>query len=390
MVKARARSTAIRARSGPPTPLELYVKGFEDVPLVRGTFVYPSNRSQVDLLRVDAALDSLPGVRSLRGSRRLPCVVSDQRSRSASPMRALIADSSAPGRIAFRDVSEPVPTPGDVLVEVRAFSINRGELKMLGTAADGWRPGWDFAGILRSDVDGGLRAGSRVVGIRQGGTWAERVAVPRGWIAELSDAISFAQGAALPTAGLAALRILRLGPAILGRRVLVTGASGGVGRFAIQLAHLGGADVTALVSSGSARAAGLRELGADEVVSDIGQLRGRFDLILESVGGETLGRLVTMVDPQGTLVMFGNSSNEPTTFNVRDVYNDALIRLQGFELFFGGDPFGRDLGYLVTLVAERKLDPQLAGELSWEQMPEAMERLRNRDVAGKVALTLGG
>jgi NADPH2:quinone reductase len=304
-------------------------------------------------------------------------------------MRALIADSSAPGRIAFGGISDPVPTPGEVLVEVRAFSINRGELRMLGTAADGWRPGWDFAGILRSDVESGLRAGSRVVGIRQGGTWAERVAVPQGSIAELPDGVSFAQGAALPTAGLAALRILRLGPAILGRRVLVTGASGGVGRFAIQLAHLGGADVTALVSSSSARAAGLRELGANLVVSDIGQLRGRFDLILESVGGDTLGRLATMVDPQGTLVMFGNSSNEPTTFNVRDIYNDALIRLQGFELFFGGDPFGRDLANLAPLVAERKLDPQLAGELSWELMPEAMERLRNRDVAGKLAVTIG-
>lgn len=304
-------------------------------------------------------------------------------------MRALVTDSSAPGRIALRDVPEPAPAPGELLVEVRAFSINRGELRMLGTATDGWRPGWDFAGVLQSDVEHGPRVGSRVVGIRQGGTWAERVAVPQGWIAELPDAVSFAQGAALPTAGLAALRIIRLGPAILGRRVLVTGASGGVGRIAIQLAHLGGADVTALVSTASARAAGLRELGADEVVSDIGQLRGRFDLILESVGGDTLGRLVTMVDPQGTLVMFGNSSNEPTTFNVRDIYNDAHIRLQGFELFYGGDPFGRDLGYLVTLVAERKLDPQLAAELPWEEIQEAMERLRNRGVAGKVALTIG-
>jgi NADPH2:quinone reductase len=124
---------------------------------------------------------------------------------------------------------------------------------------------------------------------------------------------------------LTALRILRLGPAILGRRVLVTGASGGVGRFAIQLAHLGGAHVTALVSSSSARAAGLRELGADEVVSDIAQLRGHFGLVLESVGGDTLGRLVTMVDPQGTLVTFGNSSNQPTTFNVGDIYLDSLI-----------------------------------------------------------------
>jgi NADPH:quinone reductase-like Zn-dependent oxidoreductase len=305
-------------------------------------------------------------------------------------MRALVADRSAPGRIAIREVPDPQPAPGEVLVDVRAFSINRGELRMLGTAADGWRPGWDFAGILQSDAEDGPGAGTRVVGIRRGGTWAERVVVPQGWIAELPSAVSFTQGAALPTAGLAALRMLRLGPAILGRRVLVTGASGGVGRFAIQLAHLGGAEVTALVSSASARSAGLRDIGADDVVADIGALRGRFDLILESVGGETLGRLVTMIDPRGTLVMFGNSSNDPTTFDVRDIYNDAVVRLQGFELFFGDDPFGRDLGYLATLVADGKLDPQLAAELPWEEMSEAMERLRNREVAGKIALTLGG
>ncbi len=305
-------------------------------------------------------------------------------------MRALVADSSAPGRIALSDVPEPVPGPGEVVVQVRAFSINRGEMRMLRTATDGFRPGWDFAGVVASDVEGGLQAGARVVGIRQGGAWAERLTVSPMWLAELPGGVSFAQAAALPAAGLAALRMLRLGPAILGRRVLVTGASGGVGRFAIQLAHLGGADVTALVSSGSARAVGLRELGAGEVVSDIAQLRGRFDLILESVGGDTLGRLVTMLDPRGTLVMFGNSSDEPTTFNVRDIYNDALIRLQGFELFFGDEPFGRDLGYLARLVDEGKLDPQLAGELPWEQMPEALERLQNRDVAGKLVLTVDG
>jgi NADPH:quinone reductase-like Zn-dependent oxidoreductase len=303
-------------------------------------------------------------------------------------MRALVADRSAPAGIALRDVPDPQPAGGEVLVAVRAFSVNRGELRMLGTAADGWRPGWDFAGIVESDVEPGPKAGARVVGIRQGGAWAERLAVSRTWVAELPDSVSFSEAAALPAAGLAALRMLRLGPAILGRRVLVTGASGGVGRFAIQLAHLGGAEVTALVGSSSARSAGLRELGADEVLSDIGKLRGRFDLILESVGGDTLGRLVTMLDPQGTLVMFGNSSDQPTTFNVRDIYNDALIRLQGFELFFGGDPFGPDLGYLARLVADRKLDPQLAGELPWEEMSTALELLRSREAAGKVVLTI--
>lgn len=305
-------------------------------------------------------------------------------------MRALVADASAPGRLAVRELPEPVPGAGEVLVSVRAFSINRGEMRMLGTADDGWRPGWDFAGVLETDVEGGLRAGTRVVGIRRGGTWAEQVAVSDAWIAPLPDGISFAQAAVLPVAGLTALRTLRLGPAILGRRVLVSGASGGVGRFAVQLAHLGGAHVTALVSRDSARSSGLEGLGADEVVAGVDRLEGRFDLIIESVGGDTLGRLAPMVDPQGTLVMFGNSSNEPTTFNVRDIYLDARIRLQGFELFYGGDPFGRDLAFLVSLVAAGKLDPQLAGEHPWELISEAMERLRNRNVAGKLAVTVAG
>ena len=156
-------------------------------------------------------------------------------------MRALAADGAAPGRIALHDVPEPNVAPGEVLVDVRAVSLNRGEMRMLGTAAEGWRPGWDFAGVLHSDVPGGRRAGARVLGISAGGSWAQRVAVPAGWVAALPDTVTFAQAAALPTAGLTALRTLRLGPAILGRRVLVTGASGGVGRFAVQIARLGGA-----------------------------------------------------------------------------------------------------------------------------------------------------
>jgi NADPH2:quinone reductase len=185
------------------------------------------------------------GMRVSRRRTRRPTMFAEDR------MRALVADGTAPGSIALRDVPEPAPVCGEVLVEVRAFSLNRGELRMLGTAVDGWRPGRDFAGILQSDIDDGPLAGTRVVGIRQSGALAERVAVSPAWLAELPEQVSFAQGAALPTAGLTSLRILRLGPAILGRRVLVTGAAGGVGRFAIQLAHLGGAHVTALVSGSS-------------------------------------------------------------------------------------------------------------------------------------------
>jgi len=104
-------------------------------------------------------------------------------------------------------------------------------------------------------------------------------------------------------------------------------------------------------------------------------LRGVFDLILESVGGDTLGRLVTMVDPQGTLVMFGNSSNQGTTFNVRDIYLDASIRLQGFELFFGGGPFGPDLRYLARLVGEGFIQTEIA--IDWSAgLPAATMRPR--------------
>ena len=116
-------------------------------------------------------------------------------------MRALVADSSAPGRIAMRDVPELCRCPTRVLVEVRAFSINRGELRMLGTAADGWRPGWDFAGILQSDVEHGPRAGARVVGILQEGAWAERVAVSQASMAELPERVSFAQRRRFPRPG---------------------------------------------------------------------------------------------------------------------------------------------------------------------------------------------
>lgn len=188
--------------------------------------------------------------------------------------------------------------------------------------------------------------------------------------------------------GVSALRMLRMGPPIQGRRVLISGASGGVGRVAIQLAHLGGANVTALVGSSSSRSDGLRDLGADHVTTDVHAIDGRYDLILDSVGGETLGALITRLDQRGTLVMFGNSSDSRTTFNVRDIYLDGARTYRTFELFFGEEPFGRDLAYLVQLVAEGKLDPQVAGTMPWEDIAAALDRFRDRSVPGKLVLTL--
>ncbi|KIA72931.1 hypothetical protein ANMWB30_18580 [Arthrobacter sp. MWB30] len=304
-----------------------------------------------------------------------------------STMRALAVSPEAPRRIAIQHVPMPLVDPDEVLVEVHAISLNRGEMRALRTATPGTIPGWDFAGVLLEDVSDELRAGSRVLGIVEHGAWAEMVAVRRDAIAAIPDEVTFAQAAALPTAALTALRTLRLGTMGLGDHVLITGASGGVGQFAVQLAAQAGATVTALVSTGTE--AGLLEgIGAKHVVTDIEQVRDRFDVIIESVGGQVLGRALSLLDSRGRLVAFGNSSDEPSTFNVRDVYNGALVKILGFELFFDPLPFGRDLEKLLELVGNGALLPHVAQVLPWDDMATALDRLGNRAAGGKLILTI--
>ena len=152
--------------------------------------------------------------------------------------------------------------------------------------------GWDVAGVVREPAaDGsGPAAGARVVGILgETGAWAELAAVPTNQLSELPDEVSFEDASTLPVAGLTALWTLSYGGNLYGKRVLVTGAAGGVGRFATQIANRAGAHVTGVVRDES-RGEGLRELGADELITSIdpGDDR-RWDLILESAGGASLG-----------------------------------------------------------------------------------------------------
>jgi NADPH:quinone reductase-like Zn-dependent oxidoreductase len=303
-------------------------------------------------------------------------------------VRALVADGA--GGAVLKEVPEPSAGPGDAIVEVHATSLNRGELNRLKAAAQGWRPGWDFAGVVVQAAGGGPAVGARVVGVVEGQAWAERVAVPAGRLAELDDGLAFTTAAALPTAGLTALRMLRFPPGTLGRRVVVTGAAGGVGRFAVQLAHAGGAHVSAVVGRPE-RARGLAELGADAVVTDLSQLQPPLELILDGVGGESLARLATMLDLDGTLVVFGNSSNQPTTFrDVRDFYLGGYRRLQAFTVFHGfqTDPPGRDLGQLAGMVSRGRLQVEVDSLMSWTEMGEALRRLAERSVMGKIVLVL--
>ena len=199
-------------------------------------------------------------------------------------MLALVASPSEEEKVALREVPEPQPRPDEALIEVRAISINRGEYNRLQTANDGWRPGSDVAGVVKQAAADGSSppAGARVVGLSNFGGWCEQLPLTAANMAVIPDSLSFAAGASLPIAGLTALRTLRLGGLLLGRRVLVQGAAGGVGRFALQLGRMAGAHLTAVVGSAE-RGEGLR--GADQVVVGIENAEGHYDLILENAGG---------------------------------------------------------------------------------------------------------
>ena len=304
-------------------------------------------------------------------------------------MLALVNTPSAATPVELREVAEPESGPDEAIVEVRAFSLNRGELALLVGRAEGWRPGQDIAGVVvQAAADGsGPKKGTRVVALVDGAGWAQRVAAPTARMAALPETVGFAQAATLPVAGLTALRLLRHGGSLLGRRVLITGAAGGVGRFAVQLAALAGAEVTGVVGR-SERAAGLAELGAASVVTSIPEADGLFDLILESVGGLSLASAISKVVPGGTIVVFGNSSREDTTISFSHFAGHAGAHLIGFFIYESGTPasMGVDLATLVSLVAAGKLTPEIGMEESWRHLDRAAKALRGRNVNGKAVL----
>jgi NADPH:quinone reductase len=308
-------------------------------------------------------------------------------------MLALVNTPNGSAAVQLREIAEPAPRRDEALVEVRAFSLNRGELASFARNREGWVPGQDVAGVvLRAAANGeGPPAGARVVALVDEFGWAERVAVPDHRMAVLPDAVSFAQAATLPVAGLTALRTLRHGGALVGRRVLITGAAGGVGTLAVQIAARSGAHVTAVVGRAD-RGAGLAALGASEVVEGIGNATGRFALILESVGGESLAKAVQLVEARGTVVVYGNSSAEPTTIGFANFRGAPNSRIQSFSYFTSEaeERFAPDLALLASLIADGSLKPQIGVERDWRDVLAVGEQLRERRVAGKAVLLVGG
>jgi NADPH2:quinone reductase len=310
----------------------------------------------------------------------------------AEQMRAVVTEPTATPRLALREVPPPRPAPNQALIQVKAFSLNAGETRTALAAATRYTPGWDFAGVVeREAADGSSpKAGTRVFGVVPQGAWAEYVAARAGHLAEIPEGVTDAQAASLPVAGVTALVCLEEAGALLGRRVLITGAAGGVGRFACQLAALAGAVVFAV----SRRPELPRQLQEDGVhpagvftTMAEAKAAGAYDVILDSVGGDTLGVALTALSFGGICVNCGNSALQPTTFDARDFYLKSNGRLHGVWL-------GRELAgnctpmltRLAALVKQGRLHTPIDAELPWVSVAEAADRLMHQGVHGKIVL----
>jgi NADPH:quinone reductase-like Zn-dependent oxidoreductase len=306
--------------------------------------------------------------------------------RKCDPMRALIFDREMPCGVRLGDAPEPIPEASQALVRVAATSLNFGEVAfMRDHRFPGAIPGWDAAGVVITPAaDGsGPAAGARVATFGGSGGWAELRAVDATELAAIPDSVDVAVAAALPVAGVTALRALRRLGSVVGCRVLITGASGGVGRFAVQLAALSGAHVIACVGRPE-RAVGLEALGAAEVVIGLDNASGQVQGVLDNVGGPILAQAFSLLKPGGLAVNIGMASLQPTSID----FEQARLRGGGtrIEAFSMGKEVGRDLAYLLELVKADKLDPQIGWRGGWEQVGDAVAALVGRRVLGKAIL----
>lgn len=301
-------------------------------------------------------------------------------------MRALVAT----GTLQLSTVDDPVPLADQALVRVRAVSLNRGEILDIPTKPAGTVMGWDAAGVVeRAAADGsGPGVGERVVGLVRRGAWAEFVAVPTKTLAPIPDGVSDTQAATLPTAGVTALRSLEIGGLLLAKRVAITGATGGVGRIAVQLASASGADVTARVRDGRS-APLLRSLGANQVVEE---LDGDYDLIVDGVGGPIFAESIEHLTPRGVVVGIA-TMGETVTF-VADLFNRSpgarIYTLNQFHETARHASGSSDLRRLCALVAAGRLDGQIELEVPWTDFQAAMDAVIHRKIGGKAVLSLPG
>src|SRR5512132_1091494 len=307
-------------------------------------------------------------------------------------MRALVADPTASPALSLADVPEPSPGPGELLLDLEAASVNRGEIRSAAKQPPGTVIGWDVAGTVAALGEGvtTFDVGERVVALSpNGGSFAERLVVPAEWTAPLPSACDFVPAATLPVAGVTAAGTLRLARTHAGDRVLVTGAAGGVGQFTLQLALQARATVTGQAAS-EERAAAVRATGAEAMVhpGDGSPVDGQFDVVLDGIGGPMLGPLLAATAPNGRVVVYGNSADAESTFRVETFYSKG-VTIYGFRVFTSVPPdqVVKDMAALADQVASGTLSIKVQATAPLAVALPLIADLYARKVTGKVVLT---
>jgi NADPH:quinone reductase-like Zn-dependent oxidoreductase len=306
----------------------------------------------------------------------------------------------------FGDVDQPVIKPGEVLVRVRAAGVDRGVwhvmtgLPYLGRLAFGLRTprnpvlGMDVSGVVETvgEEVTALRAGDEVFGTCPG-AFAEYAAVREDRCVPKPAGLTFEQAAALPTSAVTALQAVRnQGRVQPGQRVLVIGAGGGVGSYAVQIAKASGAHVTGVCST--AKVDLVRSLGADEVVDytrdDITESGQRYDVVLDIAGNRPLGRLRRVLAPRGTLVIVGGEGGDRLTGGLDRQFRAVLLSLVVRQRmrFFVAVARRPDLETIRELVESGAVRPAVDRSYPLVEAAQAVRDLAEGRVRGKAVVTV--
>jgi 2-desacetyl-2-hydroxyethyl bacteriochlorophyllide A dehydrogenase len=311
-------------------------------------------------------------------------------------MKAVVYEKGNAGKgLVFREVEKPVPGAGEVLVKLYYTSINAADYRSMrmGLIPKNKIFGSDIAGVVEA-VGGNvhrLKVGDEVFGDLSGagfGGFAEFVTAPENLLALKPGGVPFDQAAALPMAALTALQALRdKGEIQPGKKVLIYGAGGGVGTFAVQLAKHFGAEVSAVCSSNNADL--VRALGADEAIDyrkeDITKSGKKFDLILGINGSQSLLTYQRMLTPKGIFVMVGGALSQV----IKTLVFGSFLSLGSKKMrSLAAKPNTQDLELMIKLVESGQIKPVIDRYYPLVETAEAMKYLNQGHARGKVVIKI--